>query len=188
MTNDQDQRQPSRLAVMFSDHRSKWQFGLSALVAAALAFVLYKKPFATDTSFKVNAGASVAVYYEQGGELTTWKPGTTLNEGTKIHAEVLAVKPAVAFWGITANGGRLLSDPQQVLANRLQLAAGEKKLFSNNFELSGPGEGETLVIAICPADYVEVEAPETPELLAKLLLYFSTDTLVECKTQRFALR
>ncbi len=180
-------KKPSFLSAL-ADHRSKWQMGLAGLAAAVIAVVLYKNPSSPDGAYTIKGGASVAIYFEQAGQVKSWTTGTVLAEGTKVRAEVLAVKPTVAFWGVTAKGGRLLSDSRWILDNRLPLAAGEKKFFPGSLELSGPSEGETLVVAICPAGYVKMDSPETPELLAKMLLFYSTDTLSECKTQRFLLR
>lgn len=165
-----------------------WQMGVGVLLAASLAVILYRNRDTDDGGFRVKGGASVALYFEQDGQVQQWKAGTTLKEGAKIRAEVVAGKPTLAFWGVTAKGGRLLSEPHWILENRLLLAAGEKKFFPGSLELSGPSEGETLVVSICPDAHVKVDAPETPELLAKMLLYYSTDTLSECKTQRFQLR
>ncbi len=180
-------RKPGFLTAL-ADHRSKWQMGLAGLAAAVIAVVLYKNPSPSDGTYTIKGGAGVAIYFEQGGQVKAWTTGTVLAEGAKVRAEVLAVKPTMAFWGVTAKGGRLLSESHWILENRLPLAAGEKKFFPGSLELSGPSEGEVLVVAICPEGYVKLEAPETPELLSKMLLYYSTDTLAECKTQRFQLR
>lgn len=176
---------PERKSAAFF---AKWQMGFALLAAAAVAVVLYQNQSAPDGAFTIKGGASVAIFFEQAGQVRPWTTGTKLEEGAKVRAEVLAVKPSVAFWGVTAKGGRLLSEPDWIVANRIGLAAGEKKFFPGSLELSGPSEGETLVVSVCPEGYVKLDAPETPELLSKMLLYYSTDTLSDCKTQRFQLR
>jgi hypothetical protein len=171
-----------------ADYRSKWQMILAVLAAVVIAIILYKNPSAPEGSFPLKGGASVAILVEQGGKSSPWTTGMPLAEGAKVQVEMYAAKPSVAFWGLTAKGGRLLSDPSTVLAQRLEFAGGETKPFPSSLDLTGPSESETLVIAVCPAGYVQLDAPETPELLAKLLLFYSTDTLSECHTQRFTLR
>src|SRR5262249_27130950 len=108
-------------------------YPLAVAFAAAAAFLLLLfRPHAEETTHIK-------------GETKVW-----LNRvGDQVNAEVTSDRSAVAFLAVYDNHGRMLSDPRMMLGNRLALAPGERAAFRQGFALTGPSEGEVLVVYVC---------------------------------------
>ena len=156
---------------------------LGGLVAACAAFfVLRQGPI--EPPLQVMGGGDVRVFSEVGGTVQAFVSNTGLPTGARVKAEVLASVPSVAFWGVVARDGRLLSDPAWIVQNRLDLAVGERRAFKGSLALEGPSEGESLIVVTCPA----ATTTDLAEVVARSLAAKLPEALRACRTQRFLLR
>ncbi len=175
-------------AALFKDFGARWMAGGALLVAATVAALVYQQRQSPEEGrYTVKGAANVEVFFEQKGAVAPWTPGVHLDEGAKVRAEVLAVKPSLAFWAVTGRGGKLLNTASWIWENRQLLTAGEKKFFQGSLELAGASEGEVLTVAVCPTEDFNEEAKNNAEIAAGLFRSPAA-TLPGCHLQHFPLR
>lgn len=128
-------------------------WGVAALLAATLAAFVLLRPFGREgvdsPELRIKGESKVWLYWERGGVATAWQSDTTLMNGDRVRAEILASVPTTALVLVESGDGRLLSDPAQALSERLELAAGARDTFKDSVKLVGSNEGERLVVVLC---------------------------------------
>lgn len=171
-----------------------WGLALGGLLAAAAAVALYvrgREP-GEPVAQTMGGSASITVMVDQNRVISTLAAATPLHEGARIRAEVAVPgdAPATAFWGVVSGDGHLLSDAGWIWQNRLPVAARSRAAFTGALELTGPNEGETLIIAVC-AGAVPTEATAGVTAVTSV---FTSGTAPEavalgpCQVQRSPLR
>jgi hypothetical protein len=149
-----DQEEAARVAAMKlpelrldARRRDSTKLIVSALaLAACLAFMLLRpeRPGVVE-----KGGTRVNLIWRRGEATLPWHEGSEARDGDRFSAEVVADRPLAAFLGVYDRTGQLLSDPQQMLLNHLELAPGERAGFSSGFELTAADEGEEAAVFTC---------------------------------------
>lgn len=136
----------------------RWQqaLGFGALIGAFAALLLFvyrgDLPWSSEVSndrLRVKGESKIWVYWERQGEVRQLEPGTSLKNGDRVRAEVLAAEDVVGYLAVRGENGALLWEPSQVRDGSLRLKAGQKGTFSGSVKLVGEDEGEKLLVVIC---------------------------------------
>ena len=103
-----------------------------------------------DHGFTAKGDSAAWVYAEQDGQVHEWHTGERVGDGAKVGVKVQSARAASAALLVMASDGRLLSTPSDVAATALTLAAASTATFPDALQLTGPSEGETLAVVVCP--------------------------------------
>lgn len=127
--------------------KTQIQIGMSVAVMASLALMvttnLRKEELTAKGSFQVS------VFWERAGKVQPLTEETVLQDGDKVGASVVNSEEGVAYWTITDDKMKALSDSSDVETSLLRLEPGLKKNFNSSFVLTAPNQGEHLVVAVC---------------------------------------
>jgi hypothetical protein len=158
-------RSPSRGAsrdarARLSASRAQWRLPIAfAAAAAAVALLLWARPFASDPSglggLRVKGSSQVWVWWEREGLAHQWSDGDTLESGDRVRVELLAPEDGVAYWAVVDGQSKPLLEPSLVWESALPVRAGVRAAFPGSFRLVGEPEGETLVVFICAGGGLE---------------------------------
>lgn len=122
-----------------------------ALTVAGLAVFVSVLIFREDSDRLSPKGAvQISVFWERAGKVSPLLMKSNLVDGDKVGATVLSAEDGVAYWAITDQDFKILSDQADVEASKISLKAGVRKSFGSSFELVPPNQGENLVIVVCP--------------------------------------
>lgn len=171
-------RRPSKRSNAFE--------GFLALAAAITLVVLAKSfmpfPSELDFGYRIKGSVMVQLYWERDGEVRRFAQGQTLSNGDRVLAEVMAPKPALAYWGVLNSRGELLGEWAQVKASVMELSPAKSATFPTSLRLVGSNEGETLFVLVCAKD-----GPDPfPELSSTK--GGGMGTLAHCNSWKFQLR
>jgi hypothetical protein len=123
----------------------------SVALAVLVSVVVARWPFESEESgdLRIKGESEVWFYWERDGLVQDFVPGTVLQNGDRIRAEVLAAKETTAYLAVMAQDGRLLGDVSKVKDSMMMLKAGEKASFAGSVKLVGANDGESLVVILC---------------------------------------
>lgn len=170
-------------------YRKSWLAVPFVLGAAALA-LLFIKP-REETGWTVKGAAKIDIFVEREGEVRPFTTGDEVSAGERIKAEVFAVRPSVAFWGVSSRDGRLLSDAPWIWDNRINLDSQERKSFAGSLQLDERSEGESLCVVECPSELLgQLDAQVFSQSIADVIRSKSLPQgdLRDCRSQCSELR
>lgn len=164
---------PLTLPESKSVWQTVWQWlltpagGSAALAAVAALFVAITVPLKVEdeTGLKFKGTYRVNLYFERQGEVRPLEEKVTLSDGDKVGATVIAAEKSVAFWMVTDDQLKVLSDSDEVVESRITLEPGVRQSFKSSFELVAPNEGEFLVVVVCPLKVVSDVADKVVEFV-----------------------
>lgn len=125
--------------------RGAWTVG--SAVAATAAIAVFFLP--TAPQWLAKGGTRIDLVWQRDGATLPWRGAGHTRGGDRFSAEVVADRPLAAFLGVYDGSGRLLSDPNMMLKNHLELSPGERASFSQGFELTEVDEGEEAAVFTC---------------------------------------
>ena len=125
------------------------QMGLTLAVSCSFALWLF-----TNNQEHLTAKGSVMVnvIWERQGKVQSISSESALQDGDKIGASVVASQDSFAYWVITDNQNKVISDLGDIESSKITLQAGVSKSFESSFTLTAPNQGENLVVVICPQE------------------------------------
>ena len=134
--------------------RYRWLSPALLALAATLALLvvsyrLLSPGVVPGDGLRVKGASKVWVYWEREGQVEPWDEDSSLQNGDRVRAEVLAGNDAMAYLAVVSGEAILLSDPAQVVDDSMLLKAGERKSFPGSFKLVGADEKERLIVIIC---------------------------------------
>jgi hypothetical protein len=126
---------------------------LSGFAMVALAALLII-PFYPENSkpidiLRTKGSFSSWIYVKRSENISLWKEGMSLNNGDRIQIEVLSPDSGVVLWSIKSRDGRLITKPDFMKANAVEIHAGEKKTFDKSIVLNEENDGEVLTVHFC---------------------------------------
>ncbi len=155
--------------------KRQFQSGLPLLATASLAIVTMVTLFKSkDTDLVAKGSMQVSVFWDRNGKVSPLKDDSTLKDGDKIGASVVSSEEAIAYWAITDDKFKPISDVNDIESSKLALEPGVSKRFDSGFELVAPNQGENLVVVVCAkskmkADVKPVDSLFDREFTSKLL-------------------
>lgn len=183
-----------KLSTRAAARRPPWVFGIATLaaVAAGLLLTMHRPQEAT---LRFKGQTKVSLVWQRQGALLDWTDKAQVLDGDRVSAEVTAARSTIAFLAVYDRDGHLLGDAASMISNRLELAAGERSVFVDGFEVTGANEGEILAVIACDREayrlsYLPRAAPREEIFIEKIrLLPASTDRLdAGCVTDQIRLR
>ncbi len=121
---------------------------IGGAIAAIVAIVLIPK--LEEDRLSAKGSLQVSVFWERDGKVSPLTDDSVLRDGDKVGAKVISSDEADAYWAITDNRFKAISDASDVDSSRLDLQPGVSKSFDSSFELVAPNQGENLVVVVCP--------------------------------------
>jgi hypothetical protein len=94
----------------------------------------------------------VNVIWERQGKVQPIGSESALQDGDKVGASVVASQDSFAYWVITDNQNKVISDLGDIESSKITLQAGVSKSFESSFTLTAPNQGENLIVVICPQE------------------------------------
>ncbi len=136
------------------------QIAVGGALAVTIAFILIQQP--ADDRLTAKGSLQVSVFWERDGKVSPLTTESVLRDGDKVGAKVISSDEADAYWAITDNQFKAISDADDVESSRLALQPGVSKNFDSSFELVAPNQGENLVVVVCPKVKAEKASADKP--------------------------
>ena len=134
----------------FTQWIQSWQMGLGVVAMAMIAaLVLIPTLQQKQDVFRAKGSISVTVFFERAGEVKPFDGSFSLENGDRIGAQVISSQASIAYWAVTNDEFKVISDQADIESSAIALEPGKSGAFNNSFELTEPNEGEHLVIAVC---------------------------------------
>jgi len=166
-----------------------WQ-GATILVAAFLVlFFVY--PQNSDTNnWRTKGGGIAEVFYKlPDGKVEKFTGKTKLENGTRIQVKLTSANNSIGYLVIVNESNQMMIPMEDVVRDRIELAAGKSDFFVFSFELEGESEGETVIAVECDAVQIKAMAEaELSSMLRELVLTGDVRNLNSCDVTRIKLR
>ena len=135
------------------------QMGLSVGLAFSLIFavMILKQP---KDHLTPKGAIRVSVFWERDGKVAPFTAETQLKDGDRVGSSVLSAEEAVAYWAISDNQFKVISDLNDIHTSRIELQPGVSQNFASSFTLVAPNQGEHLIVIVCPKGENQKHSPE----------------------------
>ncbi len=141
------------------------QIAVGGAMAVTLTVILVQQPpggRTTGDRLTPKGSLQVSVFWERDGKVSPLTTESVLRDGDKVGAKVISSDEADAYWAITDNRFKAISDAGDVESSRLELQPGVSRNFDSSFELVAPNQGENLVVVVCPKVKAEKASSDRP--------------------------
>lgn len=149
--------------------------GVPLFVTASLAVVTFVSLYKTNVNeYTAKGSVQVSVFWERAGKVSPLNAESELKDGDRVGANVISSEAGIAYWAITDNSFKPISDITDIEGSKIILEPGVKAQFKFSFELVAPNQGENLIVVVCSksqtkSDVKPVNSLFDHEFTAKLL-------------------